>query len=134
MLKLVETLIVMQVLLRQSLWGQLSEKSLCKIYESNDFCKNPDFTISNKKGLDFLVFAGLDSLSLISLARRLSSKVNKVRSVELRRKIVADRCLFFFFAFFEVITVADLSDNPTPRPELKFFQNAEKFEYETQRC
>lgn len=41
--------------------------------------------------------AGLDSLSLISLARRLSSKVNKV------------------------ITVADLSDNPTPRKLLQSF-------------
>jgi len=41
--------------------------------------------------------AGLDSLSLISLARRLSSKVGKV------------------------ITVADLTDNPTPRRLLQSF-------------
>lgn len=83
LLKLVETLIVMQVLLRQSLWGQLSLIIVWNILKY-DFCKSLTLQFQIFSASVFF-FAGLDSLSLISLARRLSSKVNKVRSVELRR-------------------------------------------------
>lgn len=89
------------------------------------FLQKPDFTISNIFSLSFFFRRlGFSEPHLTGTAIIFKGQQGAKRWASSLRSYVLHR---------EVITVADLSDNPTPRPWAELTKCRE-IEYETQRC